>query len=304
MTPEAVMIFAAGLGTRMGALTRDRPKPLIEVAGRPLIDHALALARAAGIPRIVVNTHAHADQMQAHLARVAPGARISHEPVLLETGGGLKRALPLLGPGPVFTLNADMVWTGPNPLAALAAAWTGTGALLCLVPRASGHRPRRPRRLLPRPRRPPPPPRRRRRRALRLCRRPDHRPRRARRVAEDVFSLNPVWDALLARGDLRGIVHPGGWVDVGRPEGIALAEADAGRMTRLFPPPPARASSPSPPASISPARSPPASTPASPASRPRRWPASRSGRTPAAPPARSPRSSPKAPRAFSPASAW
>ena len=57
MTPEALMIFAAGLGTRMGALTRDRPKPLIEVAGRPLIDHALALARGAGVRRIVVNTH-------------------------------------------------------------------------------------------------------------------------------------------------------------------------------------------------------------------------------------------------------
>ena len=128
MTPQALMIFAAGLGTRMGALTRDRPKPLVEVAGRPLIDHALALARAAGIPRIVVNTHAHADQMQAHLARTAPDVLISHEPTLLETGGGLKRALPLLGPGPVFTLNADMVWTGPNPLAALAAAWTGPTA--------------------------------------------------------------------------------------------------------------------------------------------------------------------------------
>ena len=94
------MIFAAGLGTRMGALTRDRPKPLIEVAGRPLIDHALALVRAAGIPRIVVNTHAHAEQMRAHLARVAPEALVSHEPELLETGGGLKRALPLLGAGP------------------------------------------------------------------------------------------------------------------------------------------------------------------------------------------------------------
>ena len=80
--------------------------------------------------------------MHAHLARVAPDALISHEPELLETGGGLKRALPLLGAGPVLTLNADMVWTGPNPLAALAAAWRpGDGALLALVPRAAavGH---------------------------------------------------------------------------------------------------------------------------------------------------------------------
>ncbi len=99
MTPDAVMIFAAGLGTRMGELTRDRPKPLIEVAGRPLIDHALALVRAAGIGRIVVNTHAHADRLAAHLARVAPEAAVSHEPERLETGGGLKRALPLLPRG-------------------------------------------------------------------------------------------------------------------------------------------------------------------------------------------------------------
>ena len=137
------MIFAAGLGTRMGALTRDRPKPLLTVGGRALIDHALALARDAAVPRIVVNAHAHADQLAAHLARVAPDVRLSREPERLETGGGLKAALPLLGSGPVFTLNADMVWRGPNPLTALAAAWDPArmGALLALVPRASaiGH---------------------------------------------------------------------------------------------------------------------------------------------------------------------
>jgi MurNAc alpha-1-phosphate uridylyltransferase len=230
MTPTAVMIFAAGLGTRMGALTRDRPKPLIAVAGRPLLDHALALARAAGVPRIVVNTHAHAQQVADHLARVAPEARISHEPDLLETGGGLKRALPLLGTGPVFTLNADMVWTGPNPLATLAAAWRpGMGALLALVPRerATGHGGpgdffRDPAGLLA---------------------------RRGSAAAAPyvfagaeiidpavlapfdapVFSLNAVWDRLLAEGRLFGVVHTGGWVDVGRPEGIALAEAELAR---------------------------------------------------------------------------
>ena len=227
MTPQALMIFAAGLGTRMGALTRDRPKPLVEVAGRPLIDHALALARAAGIRRIVVNTHAHAGQMQAHLARTAPDVLISHEPALLETGGGLKRALPLLGPGPVFTLNADMVWTGPNPLAALAAAWhQADGALLTLVPRAAatGHAGPGDFFLSP------------------LRRRADAPaapfvyagaqiidPAALAGFDAEAFSLNPVWDALLARGRLRGIVHRGGWADVGRPEGIALAEAELAR---------------------------------------------------------------------------
>ncbi|HET9067576.1 MAG TPA: nucleotidyltransferase family protein [Amaricoccus sp.] len=222
MRPEAVMIFAAGLGTRMGELTRARPKPLIEVAGRPLIDHALALVREAGIPRVVVNTHAHAAQLRAHLARTAPDVILSHEPVLLETGGGLRRALPLLGPGPVFTLNADMVWTGPNPLAALAAAWAGDGALLSLVPRAAatGHVGAGDFFLDP------------------LRRRGEAPaapyvyagagiidPAALAGFPGEVFSLNPVWDALLAEGRLQAIVHPGGWVDVGRPEGIALAEA-------------------------------------------------------------------------------
>ena len=122
-TPRAAMIFAAGLGTRMGALTRDRPKPLIPVAGRPLLDHALALVRGAGVPRVVVNTHAHAAQVADHLARSAPDVLVSHEPERLETGGGLKRALPLLGSGPVFTLNADMVWRRPPPVSSRSGSW-------------------------------------------------------------------------------------------------------------------------------------------------------------------------------------
>ena len=230
MRPEALMIFAAGLGTRMGALTLTRPKPLLEVAGRPLIDHALALALEAGVARIVVNTHAHAGQVRAHLARVAPEVRVSHEPERLETGGGLKRALPLLGAGPVLTLNADMVWRGPNPLTLLGAAWRpGDRALLLLLPRAAaiGH-------------------------AGagdfflgadgRLARRGGAAaadfvyagagiidPAAVAEFPGEVFSLNPVWDRLGAEGTLRGVVYPGGWVDVGRPEGIALAEEELAR---------------------------------------------------------------------------
>ncbi len=140
--PASAMIFAAGLGTRMGALTRDRPKPLIRVGEATLLDHALAILRGAGIGRIVVNAHAHAGQVEAHLAEVAPEAAVSFESVLLETGGGLKAALPLLAPGPVLTLNADMVWRGPNPAAALAAAWDGArmGALLAKHVGPSGKR--------------------------------------------------------------------------------------------------------------------------------------------------------------------
>ncbi len=230
MTPAAAMIFAAGLGTRMGELTRTRPKPLIEVAGRPLIDHALALVRAAGIPRIVVNVHAHPEQMRAHLARAAPEALISEEPVLLETGGGLRAALPLLAADPVLTLNADMVWRGPNPLSALASAWRPEmGALLALVPRAAaiGHTGPGDFHMAP---------------DGRLSRRGDaptadwvyagaqilgtgpvaaHPP--------GVFSLNPIWDDLIAEGRLYGLPWRGIWVDVGRPEGIARAEAELAR---------------------------------------------------------------------------
>ena len=121
--PFPLMIFAAGFGTRMGALTADRPKPLLPVAGRALIDHALTAAAEAGAGRIVVNTHYLADQLADHLA--GWGVVVSHEPEILETGGGLKVALPLLGPGPVAVLNSDAVWTGANPLTQLARAWDG-----------------------------------------------------------------------------------------------------------------------------------------------------------------------------------
>ena len=226
MKPAAVMIFAAGLGTRMGALTRDRPKPLIEVAGRPLIDHALALVRDAGIPRIVVNTPAHAESLRAHLARVAPHALVSHEPERLETGGGLKAALSLLGEGPVFTLNADMVWRGPNALRLLAAAWTpDIGALVALVPRGAAIGHAGPGDFF--------------RAADGSLTRRDGLPSADYVYAgaqiidpdpvaafpERVFSLNAIWDGLIPAGRLRGAVYPGGWVDVGCPEGIALAEA-------------------------------------------------------------------------------
>ena len=227
----AAMIFAAGLGTRMGELTRDRPKGLIEVAGRPLVDHALELVREAGVPRVVVNTHAHAAMMQAHLAAAAPEAVVSHEPELLETGGGLRRAVPLLGDSPVFTLNADMVWSGANPLRTLAAAWDGArmDALLCLVPReaAMGHAGpgdffRAEGGLL------------RRRGAaeaadLVFAGAQIIDTRLLAEVPEGAFSLNVVWDRMLAAGRLYGVVHTGGWADVGTPAGLARAEAAFGR---------------------------------------------------------------------------
>jgi N-acetyl-alpha-D-muramate 1-phosphate uridylyltransferase len=220
-----VMIFAAGLGTRMGPLTAHRPKPLLAVNGRPLLDHALDLARAVRPPRIVVNTHAHGDQIAAHLA--GSGVLISHEPERLETGGGLRRALPLLAASPAFTLNADALWTPPNPLGLLAAAWDPArmDALLVLVPReaARAHAGPGDFRLAP---------------DGRLARRGDATgapfvfagaqlvdTASLAGFPDGPFSLNLLWDALLARGRLHGTVHPGPWVDVGHPGGLAAAEA-------------------------------------------------------------------------------
>ncbi len=215
-----LMIFAAGRGTRMGALTAQLPKPMIAVAGRPLVDHAVALGRAAGAAPIVANTHYLRDRIEPHLSRL--GVLLSPEtPDLLDTGGGLRQALPLLGPGPVFTLNSDAVWTGPNPLPALAAAWRpGMGALLMTVPLDRAHG---------------------RKGGGDFALDPSGRLRRGGNLVhtgaqiidpavlacatERIFSLSDVWTRLAAEGRLHGLVHPGAWADVGHPEGIALAEA-------------------------------------------------------------------------------
>ena len=221
--PFPLMIFAAGFGTRMGRLTADRPKPLIPVSGRALIDHALDSAQGAGAARIVVNTHYRADQMAAHLA--GKGVAISHEAgPILETGGGLRAALPLLGPGAVAILNSDGIWTGQNPLDRLAQAWDSTRmeALLLLLPvrdvqgrvspgdfRIDDEG-----------------------RLSRGVGGEDHvyigasiiDPARLAAATETAFSLNLVWDQMIAAGTAYGVVHRGGWCDVGHPEGIAAAE--------------------------------------------------------------------------------
>ncbi|SNT22786.1 nucleotidyltransferase family protein [Tropicimonas sediminicola] len=220
--PDAVMLFAAGFGTRMGELTRTRPKPLLPVAGRSLLDHALDLVEAAGPSRQVVNTHYLADQIATHLAG-RPGLDISHEaPEILETGGGLRKALPLLGDGPVFTLNTDAIWTGANPFDTLRAAWQPErmdGLLLLVRPEsAHGHAGKGD-----------------------FLQGEDGRIRRGpgaiytgaqilrtdmlHEIPETAFSLNLLWDRMLARGRLHGVLHSGAWCDVGRPESIATAEA-------------------------------------------------------------------------------
>ena len=217
----SLMIFAAGLGTRMRPLTDDRPKPLIPVSGRTLLDRALDLGRDAGAAPIVVNTHYLGDQIERHLA--GQEVAISAEPdLILDTGGGLRQALPLLGPGPVMTLNPDVVWTGPNPLSALQTAWDDSrmDALLMLVAhdRARGRVGPGDFSLDP---------------AGRISRKGDFvyagcqiiRTERLAEIGDEIFSLNRLWDLMIAEGRAYGITHPGGWCDLGRPETIPLAEA-------------------------------------------------------------------------------
>lgn len=223
-----LMLFAAGFGTRMGALTASRPKPLIPVAGRALLDHALAQADGAGVRRRVVNAHYHADQIVSHLA--GSDVAVSVEDPILDTGGGLRAALPLLGEGPVMTLNTDAVWTGANPLSQLLQAWDGAkmDALLLLLPAD---------------------------RARSQSGRSDFvmegqggegqgridwargraghlylgaqilNPAVLSDCPDGAFSLLDPWKRLIEQGRAYGLVHQGDWCDVGHPEGIIEAEA-------------------------------------------------------------------------------
>lgn len=223
MRPLPLMIFAAGFGTRMGALTKDTPKPLIKVGGRALIDHALALRDAAKVKKTVINLHYLGAQIEAHLTGQDVAFSWERDQIL-ETGGGLKAALSLLGDDTVLVLNSDAIWTGANPLTQLLAAWQPDrmDCLLLLLARedALGHNG-----------------------VGDFILAPDGQISRAKgRIApiysgaqilktscvlamsETVFSLGKVWDAQIATGRAYGTLHQGGWCDVGSPAGIALAE--------------------------------------------------------------------------------
>lgn len=136
--PKVAMVLAAGLGTRMRPLTNDRPKALVEVAGKALIDHMLDRLAAAGVETAVVNVHAFADRLETHLKARTTGPRIvisDERPQALETGGGLKHALPLLGDGPVWVANIDSVWieAGVPALDAMLATWDPSRMDVCLM---------------------------------------------------------------------------------------------------------------------------------------------------------------------------
>ena len=230
--PSAAMVMAAGLGKRMRPLTATRPKPLIEVAGRPLIDHALDRLRAAGVRKAVVNVHYLADAIEAHLRNRNEGLEIlvsDERKCLLETGGGLVRALPLIDADPFISVNSDNLWIdGPvDALKLLAANWDEArmDALLLLVPLARAHchagrgdfhmsaagalSRRRPRGVAP---------------FVYTGIQIVSKRLFAGELPDGPFSTNLLWDRAIAAGRCFGAVHQGLWFDIGRPESIRKAE--------------------------------------------------------------------------------
>ncbi|MGQ0659941.1 nucleotidyltransferase family protein [Sphingosinicella sp.] len=230
--PTTAMVMAAGLGKRMRPLTATRPKPLIEVAGKPLIDHVLDHLKAAGVAKAVINVHYLADAIEGHLQNRVKGIdfAISDERAqLLETGGGLVKALPLIDADPFIALNADNFWVdGPvDALKLLASGWDEErmDGLLLLVPlaQANCHQGRG---------------------DFHMSANGALARRRPRGVAPFVytgiqmlskrffagdlpdgpFSTNLLWDRAIEKGRLFGAVHQGLWFDVGRPENIKAAE--------------------------------------------------------------------------------
>lgn len=229
LASDCAMVMAAGLGKRMRPLTASQPKPLIRVLGKPLIDHALDRLADAGVARAVVNVHYLADALEAHLAlRDKPAIMISDERAqLLETGGGMVKAKPLLA-DPFFCVNSDNIWIdGPlNAFADLSRRWNAEvmDALLLLVahPRAHNHRGAGDFHMD----------------ALgRLTRRKAGRVapfiytgiqlvshRLLRDAPEGPFSTNLLWDRAIGEGRLFGLGFTGEWFDVGVPEAIAATE--------------------------------------------------------------------------------
>ncbi|NJO23532.1 MAG: nucleotidyltransferase family protein [Sphingomonadales bacterium] len=134
--PQSAMVLAAGLGMRMRPAANGLPKPLVPLGGRPLIDHVLDRIAEAGVPHAVVNVHYCADQIVSHVAhRTCPTITISDESdLILDTGGGVRNALPHLGDSAFLVHNSDSVWLeqGPSNLARLFARWDNS-AMDCLM---------------------------------------------------------------------------------------------------------------------------------------------------------------------------
>jgi MurNAc alpha-1-phosphate uridylyltransferase len=236
--PAVAMVMAAGLGKRMRPLTATRPKPLVEVAGKTLLDHTLDKLKAAGVRKAVVNVHYLADALEAHLKNRVQGIEIAvsdERARLLETGGGLVHALPLIDSDPFLVVNSDNLWVdGPaDTIRLLASAWDESrmDALLLLVPCARAHchkgqgdfhmdaggclRRRRPGAVAPFVFT-----------GLQMV---------SKRLFEGEmprgpFSTNLLWDRAIEAGRLYGVAHEGLWFDIGAPPNIRKAEEVLGSL--------------------------------------------------------------------------
>jgi N-acetyl-alpha-D-muramate 1-phosphate uridylyltransferase len=229
-SPKTAMVLAAGLGTRMRPLTNDRPKALVEVGGKPLIDHTLGRLADAGVETAVVNVHWFADRLEEHLKSITrPNIVISDERnLLMETGGGLKRARKLVGDEPVYVANIDSVWIDHgDALRALANAWdpdaTDTVLLLAKREQSIGFEGAGDFFLAD---------------DGRLTFRGDAasapyaymgvhitKPQVVDDQPRGPFSLTQVWRPMAAQGRLYGVVLDGFWMHVGDPASRAEAEA-------------------------------------------------------------------------------
>jgi MurNAc alpha-1-phosphate uridylyltransferase len=235
--PKTAMVFAAGLGTRMRPITETLPKPLVEVHGRTLIDYCLDRLAENGVERAIVNVHWLADQIEAHLAkRKAPKIIISDErSTLLDQGGGIKRALPLIGDDPFLICNTDAFWIeGPRSnIARLARSFDPeTMDILLLVAAGAGAvgvdwpgdfvmthdgrlQSREPRHVAP----------------FVYTGVGIVKPQLFARETAEVFRLAPFFHTAAAKGRLYGVRLDGLWVHVGRPESIAEADTAIDRST-------------------------------------------------------------------------
>ena len=237
MIPRNAMVLAAGLGLRMRPVTDNQPKPLIKVAGRTMIDRVFDRLEMFGIDRVIVNSHYLAEQVEAHIAaRATPIIEISHEISLLDTGGGIAKALQQLGDDPFFAINADIVWLdGRTPaLDRLADAWNDDrmDALLLVqgTAKAFGYRGRGDYDVD---------------QIGRMFRRRERdiapyvftgiqilHPRLFTDAPCGAFSLNMLYDRAESSGRLQAIVHDGEWFHIGTPAALVESEAELTGRTR------------------------------------------------------------------------
>jgi MurNAc alpha-1-phosphate uridylyltransferase len=235
--PKTAMVFAAGLGMRMRPITETLPKPLITIRGRTLIDHCLDRLAESGVERAIVNVHWLADQIEAHLAkRRTPKIVISDErSKLLDQGGGIKRALPLIGDDPFLICNTDAFWIeGPRSNIARLARTFDSDAMDILLLAGAGAgavgvdwpgdfamthdgrlAPREPRRVAP----------------FVYAGVGIVKPQLFASETAEVFRLAPFFHAAAVERRLYGVRLDGLWVHVGRPESIAEAEMAIDRST-------------------------------------------------------------------------